>query len=147
MKRNVLSVVGFCVIGAGLLISTPSHAIAADHQSPKNGIRQSQGRAGQRGQAIERLKAALEKLDLTADQKTRIDAILAETRTKLQALRGEAKTEGKDQGREEVKAIIKDARKQIAAVLTPEQKAKWKQMKDKFQEKRDAKGGQDKGNA
>ena len=127
MRRNILSIVGFCVIGAGLLVSMPSHAVAADHKPPKSAVAQAQTRPARQGQAIERLKA--------------------DAKTKLQALRGEAKSDGKDQVREKVKAIIKDAREQILAVLTPEQKAQLKEMKDKFQEKRQANGDQGKGNA
>ena len=143
MKRDMLRAVGICLLGAGLFLVTPAHVIAAN----TNAATQTQDRAGHRHEVLERLKAALEKLDLTADQKAKIKAIVADTRTKLQALRAEAKSGGTDQIREKAKAIIKDAREQIAAVLTPEQKAQLKSMKEKFQEGHDAKGGASKGNA
>jgi Spy/CpxP family protein refolding chaperone len=64
---------------------------------------------------IERLK---EKLGLTDDQTAKVRAIFDDTHTKMQAL-------------------MEQTRTQIKAVLTPEQQAKYDQMKKDWEQKRE----------
>ncbi len=75
-----------------------------------------------RGEALERFKSALEQLDLTAEQKEKIKSIMTEARSKLEALKGQA------DAREQAKPILQKVRQDIAAVLTPEQKAKLREI-------------------
>ncbi len=75
-----------------------------------------------RREAFERFKAALEQLDLTAQQKSSIKSIVTEAKSKLEALKGE---QGEQAQRRE---IIKQAVKDILAQLTPEQRKQLRQI-------------------
>lgn len=94
--------------------------------------------------AVEPVKAALAKLTLTDEQKTKTDAIIADAEKQADAAVADAKAEGKKKDRtdEEKKAantkrqeFNKKLRADIDAVLTPEQK---KQFKDALAEARKA---------
>ena len=68
------------------------------------------------------------KLGLTDDQKTQIKGIMATTRDQVKSIRADAQLSAADK-KAKVKALHTSTRTQIEAVLTPEQLAKWKQMK------------------
>lgn len=80
------------------------------------------------GELLAKFKAALAKLDLTADQQTKVDAILADAKAQLQALRTEAKNGDRTGLRDKVRTILRETHDKIAAVLTPEQKAKLREL-------------------
>ena len=67
-----------------------------------------------------RMKAFLEQLNLTPDQKTRTDAILAQARQQAQSV------DDPDARRQ----VFMASQQQIQAILTPGQKAKLKQLRD-----------------
>ncbi|HET7217717.1 MAG TPA: hypothetical protein VFJ02_06695 [Vicinamibacterales bacterium] len=67
-----------------------------------------------RGVLVERLAR---ELDLTAEQRAKIDAILSDGRTRLETLQRDARQRFEDEGR--------GMREQIRAVLTPEQQRKF----------------------
>lgn len=69
-----------------------------------------------------RLKQMEEALSLTADQKAKIEAIFAEQRKEMEAI-------PQDQRREKMREIMVKYRDKMAAILTPEQKAKFEQMR------------------
>ena len=81
-------------------------------------------KGGQRGRQVP-LKALLEKLDLSAEQKTRIAAIEEAAKAKA----AEAK------GRERAK-VLAEAQKQALGVLTAEQKAKLQELRKELAAKR-----------
>lgn len=88
------------------------------------------GRPGPRGGGgtplIDRLKQTVDALDLTAEQKTQTDAIFKDAADQAKALRTEA---GGDRAamREKAGELGRETREKLAAVLTPEQKAKLKE--------------------
>jgi Spy/CpxP family protein refolding chaperone len=92
--------------------------------------------AGQ-GQLVERLRAALGELDLTDEQKTQVDTILSETRSKVEALRGDVQQTDPQALREQVRTIMQETREKIAEVLTPQQRA---QMVEKMEAARERMG-------
>ena len=86
-----------------------------------------------RGPRGDRLKMLTEKLDLTADQQAKVKAILDDSRKQMQAARKDdatAKAEKQEKGME----IMVNANKQIRAVLTPEQQAKFDKMLERRRE-------------
>jgi Spy/CpxP family protein refolding chaperone len=85
------------------------------------GVPTTQG-SGTHREAFERLRAALKQLDLDAQQKEKIKSILSDARTKLEALKSDTSATG--QRRE----IIMNARKDIIAQLTSEQKKKLREI-------------------
>jgi len=85
---------------------------------------QEQKKGGGRGaptpeQAIERIETAVG--PLSADQKTKIKAIYAKQAEKLQGIPQEER-------REKGMQIMQDTRKEVRAVLTPEQQKKYDEM-------------------
>ena len=85
---------------------------------------QKKGQGGGRGaptpeQAIERIETAVG--PLSADQKTKIKAIYAKQAEKLQGIPQEER-------REKGMQIMQDTRKEVRAVLTPEQQKKYDEM-------------------
>jgi len=69
-------------------------------------------------------------LNLSADQQIQIDAIRKQTRESLKALRNDASL-NEDQRREKGRDIFKSAADQERAVLTPEQQAKLRELREK----------------
>ncbi|MDQ2856654.1 MAG: hypothetical protein M3R68_10020 [Acidobacteriota bacterium] len=74
----------------------------------------------------------LDRLQLSADQKTQVHQILDETREQLQALRKESEPRVND--------IRQRTDERLQKVLTPEQ---WKQFQQKREEMRSRRGGRD----
>jgi Spy/CpxP family protein refolding chaperone len=71
-----------------------------------------------------RLKATLDKLNLSDDQKTKIKDIMEDLATKAKAIR-----EGGGEGaREKMGELMKDTREKIMNVLTDDQKEKFKEL-------------------
>lgn len=116
--------IGTCVLAAALVGGwTP----AVQAKAPANQNAPARAERGH-GERLAAFKAALAKLDLTADQQTKVDAILADAKTQLQALRGQDKTGGRAALREQVRTILRDTHDKLAAELTPEQKAKLREL-------------------
>ena len=72
---------------------------------------------------VGRLKTAIEKLNLTDEQKTKIHDLLEETGKKAKDLRAQAENGGTE-GREKLRDLLTDTREKIGAILTDEQKKK-----------------------
>ncbi|MGC8834875.1 MAG: hypothetical protein ACP5R4_12570, partial [Armatimonadota bacterium] len=70
-----------------------------------------------------RIFTALESLNLTEQQKAKIQKIREQTRQKLEQIRSEAANP--EERREKVRTVLQEARRQISGVLTPEQRNKW----------------------
>ncbi len=70
---------------------------------------------------------AFQQLNLTADQKSKVQSILQSERTQVQALRGNASLSD-EQKKQQVRELRKTDHEQLLAVLTPEQQAQLKQM-------------------
>ena len=66
-------------------------------------------------------------LDLTEDQKPKVQAIMKNSMEKRRALH-EDTTMTQEEKRDKGKALQEDTAKQLKAVLTPEQFAKWQEM-------------------
>ena len=101
-----------CMIG----LSTPSNAQA--------------GKKAKANKKMERGIKALEQLNLTDEQKAKIKPIVAEEHKAMMAVHEDTKL-ADDLKRAKQKEIRKDTMKQIAAILTPEQRAKLKAMRHK----------------
>src|ERR1700722_15105582 len=79
-------------------------------------------------------------LNLTDDQKTKIQAIREDAKDQMKALKKDT-TLTDDQRAQKVKEIRKDIRRQVWAVMTPEQQKAWAQeMREKRQAKKLADG-------
>jgi Spy/CpxP family protein refolding chaperone len=74
------------------------------------------------------LQMLSEKLDLTEDQKTKIRPILQDQMQQMKAVRADGSL-SEEQKRAKIKSIHDSSHDRINAVLTPEQQAKLKQMR------------------
>lgn len=66
-------------------------------------------------------------LNLTQEQQDKIKPILKNERTQILGIRKDTQLTP-DQKKDKLKELRKDTNKQIVAILTPEQRAKWKAM-------------------
>lgn len=84
------------------------------------------GGPGGRGPTTGRLKENLAKLDLSAEQKTKVEAILAESQKKAEALRAEVENGNADRQKimEKGQQIGDETRDALKEVLTPAQQEK-----------------------
>jgi Spy/CpxP family protein refolding chaperone len=98
---------------------------AGERQRPAGG-----GGAGGIREREEQLQKALSELNLTDEQKTQIDKIRAETREKMEALRGQLKDMSPEDRRAKLREAVGNPLEQIGAVLTEEQKT---QLREKMQ--------------
>jgi Spy/CpxP family protein refolding chaperone len=110
MKSMFKVLISVLALGVAGFIST-----ASAQEKGKGG----KGGGGRGGMTIERLEEAVG--SLTAEQKTKIEAIMAKQREALQAIPQE---ERQEKGRE----IMTKGRADIRAVLTAEQQAKFDAM-------------------
>lgn len=81
--------------------------------------------------AAQMTKMMQKKLNLTADQTTRISAIIADRATKM----GDMKMKGVKGGRLAKMEAAADADKKINAILTPDQQKQYAQMEEKIKAK------------
>lgn len=87
-------------------------------------------RVERRGDRIEQLA---ERLQLTDDQKTKVQVIFSDTRDQLRALRQESEPK--------VNEIRRQADGRLQTVLTPEQWQKFQGIRDEFRPRRGERGG------
>jgi Spy/CpxP family protein refolding chaperone len=93
------------------------------------------------GNMMQRLNQFAEKLDLTADQKTKLTTLRTQTAEQLKALRNG--NSNRDEQRVKVKEIMKSHREKFEAILTPAQQQKLKDMMKQQQGKRNKGNRQD----
>jgi Spy/CpxP family protein refolding chaperone len=100
--------------------------------------------AGRTREAFQNRMAALaEKLNLTEEQKTAIKPIMAAEANEIKAV-GQDTSLSKEQKQTKIAGIREASDKQINALLTPEQQAKWAQLKENAKKERDKKGATEK---
>jgi Spy/CpxP family protein refolding chaperone len=102
MKRNLLAVVAAGAIALGGFIITQAHADS--------------GSACAHGHALG-LREFTDKLNLTADQQTKVEPILDQTKPQIVTIHQEAM--------QKMKTVIDNALSQIRPLLTPEQQKKF----------------------
>ena len=116
--------IGTCVLATALVGGWPPMVAAQAPTSQEAAARPERGPS----ERLAAFKAALAKLDLSADQQTKVDGILADAKAQFQALRAEAKPGDRAVLRDKVRTILRDTHDKLATVLTPEQKAKFREL-------------------
>lgn len=81
-----------------------------------------------------RLKMLTEKLNLTEDQQAKLKPILEDQSKQMKALHEDTSLAPADK-QAKMKELHESSTEKINAVLTPDQQAKWKQMKQEMMEK------------
>jgi Spy/CpxP family protein refolding chaperone len=123
MKANKTMLIAALAAGS-LLVWTPVLR-AADTNTPPAGQRP----PGMRG------VSNLDQLNLTADQKPKVQAIMDAQRQKMSAVRQDTSLTPEDR-RAKMKAIHDDVATQMKAVLTPEQFDKWQKYPTNLRNRR-----------
>ena len=86
-----------------------------------------------RDERRDRFEQMAERLKLTADQKTKVQEIFADTREQLRAVRRESEPK--------VHEIRRQADGRLQTVLTPEQWQKFQSTRDEMRQRRGGRGG------
>jgi periplasmic protein CpxP/Spy len=115
---------------AALSVVTPM-VIAQTQDSAENKSQQdtAQSSAQQQENAESKLQQISQQLNLSEEQKTKLKPILQDEVDQLKALKSDTSASSQDklQKAKEIRAAHKQ---QIDAILTPDQKQKWQQMKE-----------------
>lgn len=119
------------VLTAGLLFASQSYP-APQTSAPPQGS--AMGAHPDASSPEAHLQMLSEKLNLTADQKVKLKPILEEQAQQMKAVREDASL-SPEQQKAKMKTIHESFHGQFNAVLTPEQQAKLKQMKQESMEK------------
>lgn len=120
MKMHKLNLLAALVAGSLIALTPALHAQDNKPNRPERG-------AGQRGEmAKERLAKLTEELGLTAEQKTKLEAVLKEQAESMRGLRDAAPEER----REKMQAARKEINAKVKGILTAEQYAKWEKLRE-----------------
>jgi len=124
-------------IAATALLTLPTLSLAADEKKPERKRPAGAGSPGGRFTPEERIKRMTETLGLSQEQQDKLKTIFGKGSDDMKALR----EKGRDNLTEEDKAKMKEyftkQMEEVNAVLTPEQREKWKTE----MEKRRSEGG------
>jgi Spy/CpxP family protein refolding chaperone len=123
MKR--LSLRGWLPVGVGISVAIGLAAVVSAQQ-------QQQQRGAGPGPAaiVEHLRQIVEELNLTPDQRSKTDAILDKAQEQMTGLRGQLRDMDPQARADKLREVIGGATQQIAAELTPEQKAQFQSRVD-----------------
>jgi len=139
MKRIFLyAVAGLAAVAPCTLKAEPPAPPAVQSQTGDAAVGKGKGGKGERAaRAKEKLDKLQTELGLTDDQTKKVQSIMAEQMQTMKSVKNDT-TLTDDQKKEKMKASRAEIDSKISAILTPEQKAKWDQIK----KARPAKGGQ-----
>jgi Spy/CpxP family protein refolding chaperone len=121
MKRNIIALTAVCSLALGAFTIAQAH-------DPAEGGPSRHGKGGHRwGNPLGHLA---EKLDLTADQKAKVQPIIDQAKPQIRAIHQEAM--------QKAKAVMDTTMAQIRPLLTPEQVTKLDAMKAAREKMREA---------
>ena len=120
------------LLAAGLTFAHPSQESQAPTPDKHSGMHQGES-------ADQHLQMLSEKLNLTDDQKAKLRPILQDQMQQMKAVREDSSL-SEEQKRAKMKPIHESLHDQINAVLTPEQQAKFKQMRQEHMQKHKEEG-------
>src|ERR1700726_1054617 len=124
-RWSILTIVVF--LAAGLTFAQPSQESQAPTPDKHSGMHQGES-------ADQHLQMLSEKLNLTDDQKAKLKPLLQDQMQQMKAVREDSSL-SQEQQRAKMKSIHESLHDQINAVLTPEQQAKFKQMRQEQMQK------------
>jgi Spy/CpxP family protein refolding chaperone len=122
------------VCGLGLIAGAAVAQQDAPPPPPPGGQMQGPPGGGHRGMGEHRVERMKHELNLTDDQTTQVKAIFEDSRSKMEALRGNASLPQEDR-HTQMMAIHQTEEDKIHAVLTPDQKTKYDAMQAKMRDR------------
>jgi len=143
MKGRILCA-AMLLCGAAIVVSSASAQDTPPPPMPERsqGGPQDPGGPGRGGMMDpeRRTKMLTERLGLSDAQAAQVKAVFEDERTKGQALMAD-QTGDRESMRPKMEAIRKDSETRIAAILTPDQKAKWEELRAQQQRRGPPPGG------
>lgn len=122
--KLILSLAGVALLAAPVLRADEPVAPPADQPA------RPEGRQGRREEMRERFQRMTKDLNLTADQQAQAEGIFKQTGDAIKALHADLSLT-EDQKRAKMQELRKNTRDQLHALLTPEQQAKAKELREK----------------
>ena len=134
------------VLAMGLTTSVFAQAAGPKGGAPGQGQKQGQGAMKDRAAAMQKLhQEILAKLNLSAQQKTLMEALQKKEKAAMEALREKAKTGDREALRGEMQKIRKDGQEGLKAILNEKQIQQYQELmkaaRDKMGGGTDRKGG------
>lgn len=128
MKKIVLFAAALLALGPAAVCVSPAWAGQTQSATQQNAHHR-------KGARMQRLA---QELGLTDAQKTQIKTIMQNTRQQAQSIHKNSALSA-DQKKEQMQALHKSMRKQVAGVLTKEQKAKWQAIRQEHRAQKHSK--------
>lgn len=113
-------------LSAALLLPT---AIRAEEPAPAGAAAGKHGFGGRGGNPEERIKMMTEKLGLTDDQQAKIKDVFAKDAPQIRDLLAKGRKNLTAEDHTKLRELMKGQAEAVGAILTPEQKAKWKEAR------------------
>jgi periplasmic protein CpxP/Spy len=132
MKKFSITVLLLAFAAGLIIISQTSHALQTAPAAQEQGA--SGGHANEAMTPESRLQMLTEKLNLTEDQQAKLKPILEDESKQMRTLHDDTSLAPRDK-RAKMKELHESFTEKINAVLTPDQQAKWNQMKQEMREK------------
>jgi Spy/CpxP family protein refolding chaperone len=122
--KSVWTIALAMTVGVATVALPTGRVLAAGARGPRAAMARGTQPTTAERPGLERLRKALDKLSLSADQTQQINKILAEAQTRIDALRNQFKADKTPvaQRRTAVRQVIEQTRQAVASVLTAEQK-------------------------
>jgi protein CpxP len=114
------------VLGAALAIGVPVFAQTAPDSGEENSTTQAAPQGHRHGPPMQKLS---QELNLTADQQAKIKPIFQRARAQAKTIREDGSL-NKDQKMSKMKELHQNTIAQLNEILTPEQQAQWKQLRE-----------------
>jgi periplasmic protein CpxP/Spy len=133
MSRKFSIAVVLLAFAAGLMIIGPtSYALQTAPAAQEHGAMGGSGMGPMTPE--ERLKMLTEKLNLSEDQQAKLKPIIEDQAKQMKALHEDASLAPADK-QAKMKALHESSIDKMTAILTPEQQAKWKEMRQEMMTK------------
>ena len=133
MSRKFSIAVLPLAFAAGLfVVAQTSHALQTAPAAPEHGAMGGHAMGAMTPES--RLKMLTEKLDLTEDQQAKLKPILEDESTQMKTLHDDTSLAPEDK-RAKMKELHESSVEKMNAILTPDQQAKWKQMRQEMMDK------------
>jgi Spy/CpxP family protein refolding chaperone len=131
-RKFSFTVLPFALVAGLMLVGQTSHALQTATAPQEHGA---MGGSTMGPMTPEnRLKMLTEKLNLTEDQQAKLKPILEDQSKQIKAIHDDASLAPADR-QAKMKEVHESSTEKINAVLTPDQQAKWKQMRQEMMEK------------
>lgn len=139
LRKFSIAVLPFAFAAGLMMVGQTSHALQTAPAAQEHGAMGGSTMGAMTPEA--RLKMLTEKLNLTEDQQAKLKPILEDESKQMKAVHDDTSLAPADK-QTKMKELHESFGEKINAVLTPDQQAKWKQMKQEMMEKHKEMKGQ-----